>query len=66
MPKPVARPVYPMRHLSLRVPWHDAGWDGTVCRAPKQNGACLRLPRIGEGRDDEAEQAVAGQSLQVL
>ena len=19
------------QHLSIRVPWHDHGWDGTVC-----------------------------------
>ena len=20
----------PLRHLSVRVPWHEAGWDGTI------------------------------------
>jgi len=20
----------PTHHISIRVPWHDAGWDGTV------------------------------------
>jgi ATP-dependent exoDNAse (exonuclease V) alpha subunit len=59
-------PKYPPRHLSIRVPWHDAGWDGAVCQNPKQNGSCLKLPRIGESRDDDAEQAVAGKSLKVL
>src|SRR5262245_15265200 len=58
--------AYPLRHLSLRVPWHDHGWDGTVCQAPKLNSACLRLARIAGSRDDDAEQAVAGQSLQAL
>ena len=19
---------YPLRHVSIRVPWHDLGWDG--------------------------------------
>lgn len=56
----------PLRHLSLRVPWHDSGWDGTVCRKPKLNSACLRLARIAGSRNDDAEQAVAGKSLQVL
>jgi hypothetical protein len=57
---------YPLRHITLRVPWHDSAWDGTVCRDPKLNSACLRLKRIAGSRDDEAEQAVSGQSLQVL
>jgi hypothetical protein len=56
----------PLRHLSLRVPWHDSGWDGTVCQAPKLNSACLRLKRIAGSRNDDAEEAVAGKSLEVL
>jgi hypothetical protein len=46
-------------HVSVRVPWHDAGWSGRVCRNPLGNTACLVLPRISEGRDDawEAERA---------
>ena len=57
---------YPLKHISIRVPWHDAGWDGTVCTAPRLNGACLRLKRIAENRDDEAEEAVAGKSIRNL
>jgi hypothetical protein len=37
---------YPMRHISIRVPWHDTGWDGRVCAAPHLNGACLKLRRM--------------------
>ncbi len=33
---------YPLRHISIRVPWHDNGWMGTVCDNPEQNGACLQ------------------------
>ena len=22
---------YPIRHISIRVPWHDNGWNGSVC-----------------------------------
>lgn len=57
-------PAYPKRHISIRVPWHDGGWDGTVCENPRHNGACLRLTRIAEERNDDAETAVAGQSLE--
>lgn len=57
---------YPLRHISVRVPWHDDEWRGTVCKAPKLNGACLRLPRIAESRNDDAEQTVAGKSIENL
>ena len=54
---------YPLRHISIRVPWHDTGWDGRVCAAPRLNGACLKLKRIAESRNDEAEESVAGSSI---
>ncbi|GIW83200.1 MAG: hypothetical protein KatS3mg105_5007 [Gemmatales bacterium] len=56
----------PLRHLTVRVPWHDAGWDGRVCKAPRHNGACLILNRIAQSRDDDAEEAVAGKSIKDL
>lgn len=56
----------PLRHLSIRVPWHDSGWDGRVCQDPARNTACLKLARIAESRDDAAEDRVKGQSLKVL
>lgn len=51
------------QHISIRVPWHDHGWDGTVCRDPQNNNACLRLKNIYENRDDEAENAICGQCM---
>lgn len=51
----------PTQHVSIRVPWHDGGWGGTVCRAPKANNSCLVLPRIGGSRRDDEEEGVAGQ-----
>lgn len=59
-------PTYPLRHISIRVPWHDDGWQGTVCKAPKLNAACLKLPRITEKKDENAEDAVAGKSIKIL
>ncbi len=56
----------PLRHISIRVPWHDTGWDGRVCAAPRLNGACLRLKRIAIDRDDSAEEAVAKKSIKDL
>jgi hypothetical protein len=57
---------YPLRHISIRVPWHDTAWDGRVCAAPRLNGSCLKLKRIAEDRDDAAEEAVAGKRLNEL
>lgn len=44
-----------VQHLSIRVPWHDRGWEGTVCHAPSRNDACLVLPRINADRIDPQE-----------
>lgn len=57
---------YPLRHISIRVPWHDTGWDGRVCAAPRLNGSCLKLKRIAQHRNDAAEEAVAGRSFKDL
>ena len=53
----------PVQHLSIRVPWHDAGWKGTVCTKPASNMACRALRRISDAKDDIAETMVAGKSL---
>ena len=57
---------YPLRHVSIRVPWHDTGWDGRVCLAPRLNGACLKLKGISKVRDDDAEESMAGTSIKDL
>lgn len=48
----------PLHHISVRVPWHDRGWDGSVCADPKGNTSCLILPRVADEKDDEAEHVV--------
>lgn len=66
MPTTAPAVAAPLRHLSIRVPWHDAGWAGTVCDDPTANTACLVLKRIGAERDDAAEQTARGKALTVL
>jgi len=51
----------PNHHITIRVPWHDGGWTGSVCTHPLENTSCLILPRIGEGKRDEVEMGYAGQ-----
>lgn len=53
----------PAHHITIRVPWHDSGWSGSVCERPLENTSCLILPRIGEGKIDEVEARCAGQRL---
>ena len=57
---------FPVRHLSVRVPWHDTGWNGAVCLAPHNNVACLKLSRIAENKDEDAEAKLAGRHFSDL
>lgn len=50
----------PVQHLSVRLPWHDTGWSGSVCNAPSKNSWCMVLKRIREERNAAAEEDVAG------
>ena len=56
----------PVHHITIRVPWHDSGWKGTVCRQPLDNSSCLVLRGIGENRRDEVEERYAGRRLDEL
>ena len=42
---------YRFSHLSIRVPWHDSGWNGHVCRNPLTNQQCSVLPYMRVGKD---------------
>ncbi len=55
-----------IQHISIRVPWHDSGWDGRVCQQPGANTACMVLVNIGEKRRDEHEGRCAGQRIDQL
>lgn len=57
---------YPGRHISVRVPWHDLGWNGSICLKPKHNTACCKLVNIAESKDDTAEEAHAGETIKGL
>jgi len=28
-------------HISVRLAWHDNGWNGSICREPKSNTYCV-------------------------
>lgn len=56
----------PSQHLTIRVPWHDSGWEGTICRACTANTSCTVLPRIAVARNDAFEELHAGESIESL
>lgn len=56
--------VLPVRHLTIRVPWHDSGWTGTFCQSCTTNTSCTVLPRIATGRDDAFEMLHVGESFE--
>ena len=56
----------PTRHLSVRVPWHDAAWNGKVCCNPRENGSCMFLPRINESKNPDEEEKLTEQWLHEL
>jgi len=50
-------------HLSVRLAWHDRGWDGHVCDAPHLNAHCIVHQHIRDSKDDDKEREVAGVPL---
>jgi ATP-dependent exoDNAse (exonuclease V) alpha subunit len=58
-------------HLSLRLPWHDRGWDGHVCDQPAANVYCcgaygLPAHEIRTRKVDAEEEAIRGTPVQLL
>ncbi len=43
------------QHYSFRVPWHDNGWNGSVCNSPADNHSCMRLKGINQARVESTE-----------
>lgn len=56
----------PTHHITIRVPWHDNGWAGSVCVHPLENTSCLILPRIGKSKCDAIEARCAGKRFDEL
>ena len=55
----------PVRHLSIRVPWHDNYWDGTVCTNPQNNGSCLVLKNV-QSKNVALEETIKGKRFDQL
>ena len=50
-------------HLSVRLSWHDNGWDGRICKAPHLNAYCIAHEHIRDARNDDKERQSAGELL---
>jgi ATP-dependent exoDNAse (exonuclease V) alpha subunit len=50
-------------HVSVRLFWHDAGWNGAVCRDPAANVWCEAHEHVRGNKDVEAEVAASGQRV---
>ena len=56
-----------MKHLSLRLAWHNDGWNGHICKDPKSNTYCIGQrsypgDMIRQKRDIDWEMSVCGKS----
>ena len=54
------------KHISIRLAWHDSGWNGCICRDPKANTYCVgqysyQREQIVRDRNLAWEQPLAGQ-----
>ena len=57
-----------MKHISIRLPWHDRGWDGCVCNNPSKNSYCkgfhsVNAEKIRRDKDDKKEENIKGKSF---
>src|SRR5262249_15060871 len=70
--KPIRRGITLMTtHLTVRLAWHDNGWDGTICQKPEANCYCcgshsLLPDGIARDKQPSVEEQHRGQPLDVL
>jgi hypothetical protein len=55
-----------MNHISIRLPWHDRGWDGCICDKPMQNVYCkgfhsVNAEHIRKNKRDDIEKDSHGE-----
>jgi hypothetical protein len=57
-----------INHLTVRLAWHNDGWNGRICEKPEENTYCVGCSSypgdaIREQRDLSWEKSVAGQPI---
>ena len=51
------------KNITVRVPWQDNGWNGTVCKNPENNFSCKYLGNVAENKDCSFECPLASCKL---
>ena len=56
------------KHMSIRLAWHNNGWNGHICEKPSENTYCIGQHSypgslINENRDIDYERAHAGEPV---
>ncbi|MGI5172935.1 AAA family ATPase [Treponema sp. OMZ 840] len=51
------------KNITVRVPWHDNGWKGTVCNNPQNNFSCKYLKGIAENKNCDFECPLASKKF---
>ena len=57
-----------IKHLTVRLAWHDNKWDGTVCQDPEKNVYCVGThsvlsDRLAKNRDLDIEKKNKGKRI---
>src|SRR3954471_13067207 len=50
-------------HVSIRLFWHDSGWNGAICRDPASNVWCEAHEHVRDKKLVGEEQKVAGKDV---
>src|SRR5712691_11771231 len=51
-------------HVSVRLFWHDSGWNGAICRDPAGNVWCEAHEHVRDHKSpDEAKEGVRGKGV---
>ena len=51
------------KNITVRVPWQDNGWKGTVCNNPQNNFSCKYLKGIAENKNCDFECPLASRKF---
>src|SRR3954453_8442412 len=50
-------------HVSVRLYWHDNGWDGAICRDPAGNVWCEAHEHVRDAKPTAGEVAAKGRAV---
>jgi len=50
-------------HVSVRLFWHDSGWNGAICRDPAGNVWCEAHEHVRDNKLTEREEQAAGKDV---